>query len=95
MNSVAPVRSTLPFRFVSSGVADSLRGLCRKTLRRWDVAGTLKPAFRTSGNHRRYDRLHLLAILHRRSTKSAPDAQCPSPEMCSLKAAIYTRVSSS
>ena len=95
MNSVAHTRSAAASRFLSIGVAASLLGLCTKTLRRWHALGKLKPAFRTPGNHRRYDRLHILAIMRRLSTKRDPDAKGPSPETSALNAAIYTRVSSS
>jgi putative resolvase len=98
MNSVTPPPPSHSSRFVSIGVAASLLGLCTKTLRRWDAEGSFKPAFRISGNHRRYDRLHILAILRHHlsnTTNITPDTNHPFPETCSLHAALYTRVSSS
>ncbi len=47
------------------GAVAAMFGVSTKTLRRWDKVGTLKPAFRTAGNHRRSDRhAVLLATRH-------------------------------
>ncbi|MFX1296683.1 MAG: MerR family DNA-binding transcriptional regulator [Promethearchaeota archaeon] len=41
-------------RYISIGIASYLLGVSPKTLRRWDHAGKLRPAFRTLGNHRAF-----------------------------------------
>ncbi|MFQ5977220.1 MAG: MerR family DNA-binding transcriptional regulator [Candidatus Heimdallarchaeota archaeon] len=46
--------------FVSTGKAAILLGVSPSTLRRWDAAKTLVPAFRTPGKHRRYQLTRLL-----------------------------------
>ncbi|MFX1297324.1 MAG: MerR family DNA-binding transcriptional regulator [Promethearchaeota archaeon] len=48
-------------RYLSIGIASHLLEVCPKTLRRWDRAGKLRPAFRTLGNHRQYDRQLVLS----------------------------------
>ncbi|MFX1294174.1 MAG: helix-turn-helix domain-containing protein [Promethearchaeota archaeon] len=50
-------------KYISSGIASHLLGVCLKTLRRWDRAGKFCSAFWTPGNHRRYDRQLVLAWL--------------------------------
>ena len=45
---------------IAIGAVASMLGVSTRTLRRWDAAGRLKPAFRTAGNHRRYDRHAML-----------------------------------
>ncbi len=45
---------------IAIGAVASMFGVSTKTLRRWDKAGTMQPAFRTAGNHRRYDRHDVL-----------------------------------
>ena len=40
---------------VAISVAANLLGVCPKTLRRWEKKGTLMPASRTRGGHRRYE----------------------------------------
>lgn len=95
MKAIAYSRSAHISRFLSICVATSMLGLYTKTLRRRDAMGQLKPIFRTPYNHGRYDRRHILLIIHHRSTKIAPYAHASYLENCSLNAAIYTRVSSS
>ena len=46
--------------FVSIGKAAALFGVSTSTLRRWDKAGKVTPAFRTVGGHRRYQLAMLL-----------------------------------
>lgn len=46
--------------FISTGKAALLLGVSPSTLRRWDTAKHLVPAFRTPGGHRRY---HLTKLL--------------------------------
>ncbi|MFX1295050.1 MAG: MerR family DNA-binding transcriptional regulator [Promethearchaeota archaeon] len=56
-------------RYLSIGIASHLLGVCSKTLRRWGRAGKLRSAFRTLGNHRRYDRQLVLSWLRVPSTR--------------------------
>ncbi|MHA1359540.1 MAG: IS607 family transposase, partial [Candidatus Helarchaeota archaeon] len=79
----------LPF-FPISAAARYL-GVCPKTLRRWDAARLVQPAFRTPGGHRRYDLAALKAL--RRPTASALPTP-PHPAM-PVRAITYARVSSS
>jgi putative resolvase len=76
------------------GSVASMLGVSTRTLRRWDAAGSLKPVFRTAGNHRRYDRHAVLdAIRHGR----AGAGEAPRGERAGSaapRAAIYSRVSS-
>lgn len=48
--------------YMSIGSAASYLGVSVVTLRRWDKAGHLKPAWRTAGGHRRYDLADLAGI---------------------------------
>jgi putative resolvase len=80
-------------RFLSIGTAALLLGVCTKTLRRWDRAGKLHPAFRTAGNHRRYDRQSLLTKLRTNVAQSKTNGGA-SPLPIRTRAAIYGRVSS-
>ncbi|MHA1652076.1 MAG: MerR family transcriptional regulator, partial [Candidatus Helarchaeota archaeon] len=48
--------------YLTISEAALLLGVCPKTLRRWDRAGFFKPAFRTAGQHRRYDLVHIKAF---------------------------------
>ena len=75
--------------FISIGIAAAMLGVCTKTLRRWDAAGVLKPPFRTVGNHRRYERKHVLAMRDSNVSNRhhADDGKS--------RAVIYARVSSS
>jgi len=69
---------------ISIGQVASLLGTCTKTLRRWDAANKFKADFRTPGNHRRYKKARILAIIRKR--KMSPIKE---------KSALYGRVSSS
>ncbi|MHA1652052.1 MAG: MerR family transcriptional regulator [Candidatus Helarchaeota archaeon] len=48
--------------YITISEAARLLGVCPKTLRRWDRAGLFKPAFRTAGQYRRYDLIHIKAF---------------------------------
>ena len=76
------------------GAVAAMLGVCTKTMRRWDNAGTLQPAFRTPGNHRRYDRHAVLRAIDDRAlgTNVANPARDRAP--AAPRAAIYSRVSS-
>lgn len=79
------------------GAAAAALGVCPKTLRRWDAAGTFRPAYRTPGGHRRYD---LRAVLNlARDRRDRGRAVHPRPYRGKRagvpRAAIYARVSSS
>ena len=76
------------------GVVTSMIGVCTKTLRRWDKAGTLSPVFRTPGNHRRYDRHAVLRAMRGMAdgTADVPDARATTNAV--TRAAISCRVSS-
>jgi len=69
---------------LSIGQVASLLGVCTKTLRRWDSANRFKSDFRTPGNHRRYQKARILAIIGKRRNPSKK-----------VKSALYGRVSSS
>jgi len=76
------------------GAVAAMLGVCTKTLRRWDKQGLLRPAFRTPGNHRRYDRHAVLRVLHEQvACKNDVLATVTGP-MANPRAAIYSRVSS-
>ena len=66
---------------VSVGQASENLGVAVSTLRRWEVEGRLRPAFRTCGGHRRYSLLTLNQICG----KSSPEQR---------KVVAYARVSS-
>ena len=66
---------------VSVGQASEILGVAVSTLRRWEVEGRLRPAFRTCGGHRRYSLLTLNQICG----KSSPEQR---------KVVAYARVSS-
>jgi len=66
-------------------------GVCSKTLRRWDAANLVKPAFRTLGAHRRYD----LALLKIFRTPPQLDSPPTPPVAAPIRAITYARVSSS
>jgi len=53
---------------VAIGAVAGMLGVSTKTLRRWDTAGKMKPAFRTAGNHRRYDRHAVLIAIQQRTS---------------------------
>lgn len=76
--------------FISIGHAATLIGVCTKTLRRWDAEGSFSSSFRTTGGHRRYDRIKVLSMTKRamlKKTESKPEG--------GKNAVIYGRVSSS
>ena len=73
--------------YLSIGMCASMLGVCTKTLRRWDKKATLKPSFRTLGNHRRYERKRILKLMSK--DKSAVN------EPVRKRAVVYGRVSSS
>ncbi|MFX1293759.1 MAG: IS607 family transposase [Promethearchaeota archaeon] len=81
-------------RYISIGIAANLLGVCPKTLRRWDRAGKLRPAFRTLGNHRRYDRQLVLTWLRDTSTELNQRISKKARRRAE-RAAIYGRASSS
>jgi putative resolvase len=81
-------------RYISIGIAANLLGVCPKTLRRWEYAGKLRPAFRTLGNHRRYDRQLVLTWLRDTSTQLNQRVSKKARRRAE-RAAIYGRVSSS
>jgi len=70
--------------FLSIGQVASLLGVCTKTLRRWEAKARFKSDFRTPGNHRRYKKARILAIIRKR--KQSPKQ---------VRSALYGRVSSS
>ncbi|MHA1359054.1 MAG: MerR family DNA-binding transcriptional regulator [Candidatus Helarchaeota archaeon] len=63
-------------------------GIYPKTLRRWDAARLVRPAFRTPGGHRRYDLAALKAL--RRPT--APALPTPPHPAMPVRAITYARV---
>ena len=79
----------LPFLSISE--AAHYLGVCPKTLRRWDTANLVKPAFRTLGAHRRYD-LAVLKLIYAPVSPLSPTPPFPPPP---LRAITYARVSSS
>lgn len=81
-------------RYISIGIASSLLGVCPKTLRRWDRTGKLRPAFRTFGNHRRYDRQLVFTWL-RDASPQLNKRGSKKEQRGAERAAIYGRVSSS
>ena len=81
-------------RYISIGIAANLLGVCPKTLRRWEYAGKLRPAFRTLRNHRRYDRQRVLTWLRDTSTQLNQRISKMARRRAE-RAAIYGRVSSS
>lgn len=79
---------------IAIGAVASMLGVSTRTLRRWDAAGRLKPAFRTAGNHRRYDRHAVLcAIQHGGGNKNGHEASEHAGHVAP-RAAVYSRVSS-
>jgi putative resolvase len=80
--------------YLAIGVVASMLGVCTKTLRRWDKAGTLRPTFRTPGNHRRYDR-HVVLHAIRGTADGNDDVPAADATTRAMpRAAIYCRVSS-
>lgn len=70
-------------------------GVSKKTLYRWERAGKIIPAFRTPGNHRRYDRRTILVLIRQWSGEEeiAGDAGVLMNKP-RANAATYARVSS-
>jgi hypothetical protein len=75
------------------GAVASMLGVSTRTLRRWDKAGTIKPAFRTAGNHRRYDRHAVLDEIHRGTTDDSGPSRAGHDVRVLPRAAVYSRVS--
>ncbi|MHA1274650.1 MAG: IS607 family transposase [Promethearchaeota archaeon] len=82
-------------RYLSIGEAAGLLGVCTKTLRRWDKRGVLKPAFRTAGLHRRYDRLDIAKVLKNGFRGEVRKRYSENISDIKPRCAIYGRVSSS
>jgi putative resolvase len=80
--------------YLAIGVVASMLGVCTKTLRRWDKAGTLQPIFRTPGNHRRYDRRVVLRAIHGTVDDNDDVLAADATTRAMPRAAIYCRVSS-
>ncbi len=59
---------------IAIGDVATMLGVSTKTLRRWDKVGTMRPAFRTAGNHRRYDRHDVLESIRHGQAGAAGDA---------------------
>jgi len=76
------------------GAVASMLGVSTRTLRRWDKAGTMKPAFRTAGNHRRYDRHAVLETIQHGTTGDPGPSRAGHDARVQPRAAIYSRVSS-
>jgi predicted site-specific integrase-resolvase len=55
---------------LSIGKAAALLGVSVSTLRRWEADGTCRPAFRTSGGHRRYELAQLESTFHLNDSSS-------------------------
>jgi putative resolvase len=80
---------------ISTGDAAFMMGVCKKTLYRWEQSGKFLPAFRTAGNHRRYDRRVILILLRQRDGDDEPnDVGEVSRNGAVANAAIHARVSS-
>ena len=72
-------------------------GVCKKTMYRWEQSGKVLPAFRTTGNHRRYDRRVILVLIRQWSDDgegNGDDDNDVSRKSNPANAAIYARVSS-
>ncbi|MFX0116661.1 MAG: IS607 family transposase [Candidatus Hodarchaeota archaeon] len=76
--------------FISTGKAAMLLGVSPSTLRRWDAAKVLVPAFRTPGRHRRYQLAKLLEWANQgpKRAKNSRDRAQPRPRVVA-----YARVS--
>ena len=80
---------------ISTGEAASMIGVCKKTLYRWERSGKIQPAFRTAGNHRRYDRRVILILIRQWREDGEGDGDDDASRNDNLaNAAIYARVSS-
>ena len=80
--------------YLAIGVVASMLGVCTKTLRRWDKAGTLQPAFRTPVHHRRYDRHVMLRTIQGTVDGNDDMPVAGTTTRAMPRAAIYCRVSS-
>ncbi len=76
------------------GAVASMLGVSTRTLRRWDAAGGLRPAFRIAGNHRRYDRHAVVAALQHGAGNKAGYVAREHAGLTAPRAAVYSRVSS-
>ncbi|HME55848.1 MAG TPA: MerR family DNA-binding transcriptional regulator [Candidatus Lokiarchaeia archaeon] len=76
------------------GAVASMLGVSTRTLRRWDKAGTMKQAFRTAGNHRRYERHAVLDAIQHETTGDFRSSRAGHDVRVQPRAAIYSRVSS-
>ena len=72
-----------------------MMGVCKKTLYRWERSGKVLPAFRTAGNHRRYDRRVILVLIRQLGADVEGNGDGEVSRKANLaNAAIYARVSS-
>ena len=70
-------------------------GVCKKTLYRWERSGKILPAFRTVGNHRRYERRVILVLIRQWDGDGEGNGdEGVSRNKNLVNAAIYARVSS-
>ena len=70
-------------------------GVCKKSLYRWERSGKIQPAFRTAGNHRRYDRRVILVLIRQWGGDGEGNGDDEVSRNDNLaNAAIYARVSS-
>jgi excisionase family DNA binding protein len=67
-------------------------GVSKPTIRRWDKAGKL-PSLRTAGNHRRYPKQWLLALLNKDPIPQLEEVFADRKNLEERKPAIYARVS--
>ena len=79
---------------IAIGVVATMLGVSTRTLCRWDKAGTMKPAFRTVGNHRRYDRHAVLDTIQHGAAGNSSPSRASHEAHVQQRAAIYSRVSS-
>lgn len=77
--------------FVSIGKAAALFGVSPSTLRRWDQAGKVIPAFRTVGGHRRYQVAMLLEYTNQLASKKDREKR---KKTMPVPVVTYARVSS-
>ncbi|MFQ5977216.1 MAG: IS607 family transposase [Candidatus Heimdallarchaeota archaeon] len=78
--------------FISTGKAAILLGVSPSTLRRWDAAKMLIPAFRTPGKHRRY---HVTKLLEWANQVPPRPQNCPTRQQPRPRVVAYARVSGS
>ncbi len=77
---------------VSISIAAGIIGVCPKTLRRWDTSSFFRPAFRTPGNHRRYEVNAVKSFQKRVSPRGSRSQGTTAPDPAT-RVALYTRVS--